>query len=51
MYVINPELPEPYKYETDYRKNLKNYLIAIFLKEEIKSNGLHLRRYLSSTSY
>ncbi|HCY7940299.1 TPA: YolD-like family protein [Staphylococcus aureus] len=26
MYVINPELPEPYKYETDYRKIPKGLL-------------------------
>ncbi len=26
MYVINPELPEPYKYETDYRKIPKELL-------------------------
>ncbi|HDH4185522.1 TPA: hypothetical protein PIX54_002712 [Staphylococcus aureus] len=26
MHVINPELPEPYKYETDYRKIPKELL-------------------------
>ncbi|MBZ5277332.1 YolD-like family protein [Staphylococcus aureus] len=26
MYVINPELPEPYKYESDYRKIPKELL-------------------------
>ncbi|HDL4506778.1 TPA: YolD-like family protein [Staphylococcus aureus] len=26
MKVINPELPEPYKYETDYRKIPREYL-------------------------
>ncbi|HHV6165221.1 TPA: YolD-like family protein [Staphylococcus aureus] len=26
MNVINPELPEPYKYETDYRKIPREYL-------------------------
>ncbi|EZW51812.1 hypothetical protein U971_02408 [Staphylococcus aureus 56824-15] len=26
MYVVNPDLPEPYKYETDYRKIPKELL-------------------------
>ncbi|MCA1235812.1 YolD-like family protein [Staphylococcus aureus] len=26
MYVVNPELPDPYKYETDYRKIPKELL-------------------------
>ncbi|HDH6515518.1 YolD-like family protein [Staphylococcus aureus] len=26
MYVVNPELPEQYKYETDYRKIPREYL-------------------------
>ncbi len=26
MKVINPTMPEPYKYETDYRKIPKEYL-------------------------
>lgn len=34
MKIINPDLPEPYKYETDYRKILIIIYNVIFLKEE-----------------
>ena len=52
MIAINPNAPDEYKYETDYRnvKYLENILTQVYQKGATWLSGKPLRRCLNNTN-